>query len=237
LLFCTDLGRPLNWRNVTREFKRFPRRADLPDIRFHDLRHSNGTILAAAGIPLKVIQERLGHSDPRTTLGFYGHATPPMGRDAARALQALLHEGQEQPSAAGAANYRGNYRGKAPPRSLGGALPCCFPSYSWVFRGALGRIRTHNPLVRSPGVVVSRWVAPCRLVPSAAGIAPQSAGVMPPRVAKCRPFSRPNPRPGRAPGESYQPCRHSVDRALLRCGHSPGRAPPAPRARDKQGDR
>lgn len=97
LLFCTDLGRPLNWRNVTREFKRFLCRADLPDSRFHDLRHSNGTILAAAGIPLKVIQERLGHSDPRTTLGFYGHATPPMGRDAARALQALLHDEQERP--------------------------------------------------------------------------------------------------------------------------------------------
>ena len=96
LIFCTDLGRPLIWRNVTREFKRFARRAELPAIRFHDLRHSNGTILAAAGIPLKVIQERLGHSDARTTLQFYGHATPPMGRDAARALQGLLH-GRREP--------------------------------------------------------------------------------------------------------------------------------------------
>jgi integrase len=91
LIFCTDRGRPLNWRNVTREYKRFLARADLPDLRFHDLRHSNATILAAAGVPPKVIQERLGHADITTTLGFYGHATPAMGKEAARKLEDLLH--------------------------------------------------------------------------------------------------------------------------------------------------
>lgn len=96
LVFSTDRGRPLMWRNVTREFKKFLQRAGLPDLRFHDLRHSNGTIMASAGIPLKVIQERLGHSDPRTTLQFYGHATPAMGKEAARKLNALLRgQGQD----------------------------------------------------------------------------------------------------------------------------------------------
>lgn len=90
LVFSTDQGRPLSWRNVTREFKKFLQRAGLPAIRFHDLRHSNGTIMASAGVPLKVIQERLGHSDPRTTLQFYGHATPAMGKEAARKLNDLL---------------------------------------------------------------------------------------------------------------------------------------------------
>ena len=91
LIFCTGQGRPLNWRNVTREYKKFLQRAGLPDIRFHDLRHSNATILAAAGVPLKVIQERLGHADITTTLGFYGHVTPAMGQEAARKLEDLLH--------------------------------------------------------------------------------------------------------------------------------------------------
>ena len=91
LIFCTGRGRPLNWRNVTREYKKFLQRAGLPDIRFHDLRHSNATILAAAGVPLKVIQERLGHADITTTLGFYGHVTPAMGQEAARKLEDLLH--------------------------------------------------------------------------------------------------------------------------------------------------
>jgi integrase len=90
LIFCTDLGRPLGYRVVFREYKKFLRRAGLPDISFHDLRHSNATILAAAGVPLKVIQERLGHADIKTTLEFYEHVTPAMGKDAARKLEDLL---------------------------------------------------------------------------------------------------------------------------------------------------
>ena len=90
LIFCTDLGRPLGYRVVFREYKKFLQRAGLPDISFHDLRHSNATILAAAGVPLKVIQERLGHADIKTTLEFYEHVTPAMGKDAARKLEDLL---------------------------------------------------------------------------------------------------------------------------------------------------
>ena len=90
LIFCTDLGRPLGHRVVFREYKKFLQRAKLPDISFHDLRHSNATILAAAGVPLKVVQERLGHADIKTTLEFYEHVTPTMGKDAARKLEALL---------------------------------------------------------------------------------------------------------------------------------------------------
>lgn len=93
LIFCTDRGRPLGYRVVVREYKKFLRRAELPDISFHDLRHSNATILAAAGVPLKVIQERLGHADIKTTLEFYEHVTPAMGKDAARKLEELLGDG------------------------------------------------------------------------------------------------------------------------------------------------
>jgi integrase len=94
LIFCTDRGRPLGYRVVFREYKKFLQRAGLPDISFHDLRHSNATILAAAGVPLKVVQERLGHADIKTTLAFYEHVTPTMGQDAARKLEDLLGEGE-----------------------------------------------------------------------------------------------------------------------------------------------
>ncbi len=91
LVSCTHQGKPLGWRNVTREYTRFKRLAGLPAVSFHGLRHSNATIMAEAGVPLKVIQERLGHSDSRTTLGFYGHATRGMGREAAQKLEDHLH--------------------------------------------------------------------------------------------------------------------------------------------------
>jgi hypothetical protein len=170
LIFCTDRGRPLNWRNVTREYKRFLGRAGLPDVRFHDLRHSNATILAAAGVPLKVIQERLGHSDPRTTLAFYGHVTPAMGKEAAQKLGELLH-GEE------GSKRRGEMVVKMvvnAPRRLfpPGLIASFFVALLRISGGALGRIRTHNPLVRRRGIAVpprpatSRHPPPRREIPA-----------------------------------------------------------------------
>jgi integrase len=46
----------------------YPRRhepTDLPRIRFHDLRHTHASLLVAAGVPIKVVSERLGHATPR----------------------------------------------------------------------------------------------------------------------------------------------------------------------------
>jgi integrase len=49
------------------------------------------TLLLAAGVPSKVVQERLGHRKIGTTLDTYAHVLPSMQRDAARQLAALLH--------------------------------------------------------------------------------------------------------------------------------------------------
>ena len=91
LVFCTHRGRPLNWRNVTREFKKHPGAAGLKAIRFHDLRHTNATLMLEAGTHPKVVQERLGHSDIGITLNVYSHVLPTLGRDAAQQLRAALH--------------------------------------------------------------------------------------------------------------------------------------------------
>lgn len=58
----------------------------LPRIRFHDIRHSSATLLLEAGVPTKVVSERLGHSSAATTEGIYLHVTATMQRGAADAL-------------------------------------------------------------------------------------------------------------------------------------------------------
>ena len=55
----------------------------LPVIRLHDLRHTHATLLLAAGEPVKVVSERLGHARATITLTVYQHVHPGMGRQAA----------------------------------------------------------------------------------------------------------------------------------------------------------
>jgi integrase len=89
-VFCTGDGRPLDWRSVSRAFKALLRRAELPDVPFHALRHTAATLLIAQGVHPKVMQERLGHSSAATTLDLYGHLLPGLGREAAARLDDLL---------------------------------------------------------------------------------------------------------------------------------------------------
>jgi integrase len=67
-----ELGTPLDRTKVTRRFQAACRRADVPVIRFHDLRHTFATQLAASGVPLRALQEFLGHADLKTTQ-IYAH--------------------------------------------------------------------------------------------------------------------------------------------------------------------
>ncbi|MGZ4607528.1 MAG: tyrosine-type recombinase/integrase [Blastococcus sp.] len=61
----------------------------LPVIRLHDLRHTHATLLAA-GEPVKVVSERIGHANATITLIVYQHVYPGMGRQAADRFAALL---------------------------------------------------------------------------------------------------------------------------------------------------
>ncbi len=90
LVFCTHAGRPLGWRNVSREFKGLLKRAELPDVPFHALRHTAATLLLFQSVHPKVVQERLGHSTISMTLDTYGHLLPGLGRAVADRLDALL---------------------------------------------------------------------------------------------------------------------------------------------------
>ena len=91
LLFTDQRGGPVRKSNLLRRsFKPLLRRAGLPDIRFHDLRHTAATLLLRQGVHPKVVQERLGHSQISMTLDTYSHVVPSMQREAAEKLDELL---------------------------------------------------------------------------------------------------------------------------------------------------
>jgi integrase len=91
LVFCTHAGKPLDFRNVaTASFKPLLKKAGLPDIRFHDLRHTCATLLLSRGHHPKLMQELLGHASVAMTLDRYLHVLPGMGDQTAAAMEAAL---------------------------------------------------------------------------------------------------------------------------------------------------
>jgi integrase len=76
--------------SLTRAFRTFMRRQKLPQIRFHDLRHSHATHLLAANVHPKIAQERLGHSNVSITLNTYSHVVPGMQQDAVAKVDAAI---------------------------------------------------------------------------------------------------------------------------------------------------
>ena len=64
--------------------------AGLPEIRFHDLRHTHATMLLVAHVHPKIVQEGLGHSSIRVTLDTYSHTIPSMQGEAMKHLDDLV---------------------------------------------------------------------------------------------------------------------------------------------------
>ncbi|MGK2887352.1 MAG: site-specific integrase, partial [Rhodococcus sp. (in: high G+C Gram-positive bacteria)] len=71
-------------------FTRTTASCGLPRIRFHDLRHTHASLLVAAGVPIKVVSERLGHAHPGFTMHTYQHLVPGMGAAAATQFADLI---------------------------------------------------------------------------------------------------------------------------------------------------
>ncbi len=97
-VFCTLHGTHLNPNHIVDEFKKLLKQAGLPNIRFHDLRHSAASLLLSLGIHPKVVQELLGHTQISITMDVYSHLLPGMQKDAMSKLDEALkrQEGNEE---------------------------------------------------------------------------------------------------------------------------------------------
>jgi integrase len=94
-LFPAPEGGPFDGDNFfSRVFKPAARHAGMSELTFHDLRHTGASLMIAAGCHVKVIAERMGHSDGGTlVLRRYGHLYKGAGRQAAIALESQVFEG------------------------------------------------------------------------------------------------------------------------------------------------
>jgi len=90
LIFATHIGTPVEDTNLVKLFKSALRQAGLPEIRFHDLRHTAATLMLLQGVHPKVVQERLGHSTIGMTLDIYSHVLPSMQEDVADKMDEMF---------------------------------------------------------------------------------------------------------------------------------------------------
>ena len=91
LVFPNRVGRPMVVANFYyRSFQPLLQKAELPPIRFHDLRHSTASMLLALGVHPKIVQEMLGHSSIGITMDTYSHAMPTLQDEAVQQLNQRL---------------------------------------------------------------------------------------------------------------------------------------------------
>jgi len=92
-MFTDGTGQPIHPHAISQAFERIVRRAGVPVVRLHDLRHAHGTLLIKAGVPVKVVSERLGHASQAFTIDTYHDVLPGMQADAAHVLEQLIAPG------------------------------------------------------------------------------------------------------------------------------------------------
>lgn len=89
-LLADETGKPYNPRTIQRWWERFIKRHGLKYINIHALRHTSATLLINEGVHAKIISERLGHSNIKTTMNIYGHALRQADEMATAKLDAAL---------------------------------------------------------------------------------------------------------------------------------------------------
>lgn len=90
LIVANEIGRPINPRSLTGHFRRTIEKSGVPKIRFHDQRHTHATILLKLGEHVKIVSERLGHSNAAMTMNVYSHVTSDMQKEAAKKFDLAL---------------------------------------------------------------------------------------------------------------------------------------------------
>lgn len=90
LVFPSEVGTPLNSNNVVRAFRSLLIEAGLPQIRFHDLRHTAASLMLNNGVDVLVVSRRLGHAKASITLDVYGHLLSDTQERAAEMIEGLI---------------------------------------------------------------------------------------------------------------------------------------------------
>lgn len=96
MFFAYLWGAHLNPNEVVDELKKLLRQAELPNIRFHDLRHSAASLLLKLSVHPKIVQELLGHTQISMTMDVYSHVLPAMHQEAINKLHAALQRPKEE---------------------------------------------------------------------------------------------------------------------------------------------
>ena len=90
MIFVNGIGTYIYFKRFYKDFKRVLRKADLPNIRFHDLRHTAATLMISNGIPVIIVSKILGHSKPSVTMNIYAHTSVEMQSEAANLMENLV---------------------------------------------------------------------------------------------------------------------------------------------------
>ncbi len=90
LIFINGIGTMIYFKRFYKDFKRVLRNANLPEIRFHDLRHTAATLMISNGIPVLIVSKILGHSQPSVTMNIYAHASVEMQSEAVKLMENLV---------------------------------------------------------------------------------------------------------------------------------------------------
>ncbi len=97
LVFVDTDGKSIRKSNLRRRsFAPLLKKAGIPRIRLHDLRHTAASLTLLEGVHPKVVQERLGHANIGITLNIYSHVLPRLGKEAAERMDALLNHREEK---------------------------------------------------------------------------------------------------------------------------------------------
>ena len=180
LVITTEDGRPMHPETLSGLFVRQAKRAGLPPIRLHDLRHSVASILLAQGVHPKVVSEQLGHATIALTLDTYSHIIPSLQQEATGVMAtAILGSGSRR--------LNGGYgRTMAEPEAERSGRSRANSPLTWAV--VVGRDGIEPPTLRffsSPH--------PCRSLLDAAGAAPvrpaQPPNSSPPGPGRCRPLT------------------------------------------------
>jgi integrase len=102
LVFPNESGKPMNYSNaVNRYFKPALKKAKLPMMRWHDLRHTFASLMIHQGENIKYIQSQLGHSSPTVTLNVYAHLMNPVNQESACRLENTIFSANSSKMVAG----------------------------------------------------------------------------------------------------------------------------------------